>query len=141
MDWNCIPCTRSFPLNKIFSCQRLLSCYLSFYYLIFDEKVMRSSQQNSLFAACKGKTKYNDLPLPTLAMLKNPCCILVLLITRCSFCALLETNWWWQVKLVKCMVQNLVVDISVNQIGGLSTLCFLEQVGDCFMNLDCHLMF
>ncbi|KAL8206030.1 hypothetical protein R6Q57_009581 [Mikania cordata] len=33
-----------------------------------------------------------------------------------------------QVKLVKCMVQNLVVDISVNQIGGLCTLCFLEQV-------------
>ncbi|KAF5759602.1 putative polynucleotide adenylyltransferase [Helianthus annuus] len=33
-----------------------------------------------------------------------------------------------QVKLVKCLVQNLVVDISVNQIGGLCTLCFLEQV-------------
>ncbi|XP_076917862.1 uncharacterized protein LOC143578082 isoform X1 [Bidens hawaiensis] len=33
-----------------------------------------------------------------------------------------------QVKLVKCIVQNLVVDISVNQIGGLCTLCFLEQV-------------
>ncbi|XP_024967516.1 uncharacterized protein LOC112507255 isoform X4 [Cynara cardunculus var. scolymus] len=33
-----------------------------------------------------------------------------------------------EVKLVKCMVQNLVVDISVNQIGGLCTLCFLEQV-------------
>lgn len=33
-----------------------------------------------------------------------------------------------EVKLVKCMVQNLVVDISVNQIGGLGTLCFLEQV-------------
>ncbi|KAI7751818.1 hypothetical protein M8C21_009268, partial [Ambrosia artemisiifolia] len=33
-----------------------------------------------------------------------------------------------QVKLVKCMVENLVVDISVNQIGGLCTLCFLEQV-------------
>ena len=34
----------------------------------------------------------------------------------------------WQVKLVKCLVQNIVVDISVNQIGGLSTLCFLEKV-------------
>lgn len=33
-----------------------------------------------------------------------------------------------EVKLVKCMVENLVVDISVNQIGGLCTLCFLEQV-------------
>ena len=34
----------------------------------------------------------------------------------------------WQVKLVKCIVQDIVVDISVNQIGGLCTLCFLEQV-------------
>ncbi|MCL7037044.1 hypothetical protein MKW94_007424 [Papaver nudicaule] len=33
-----------------------------------------------------------------------------------------------EVKLVKCLVQNIVVDISFNQIGGLSTLCFLEQV-------------
>ncbi|CAN4098668.1 unnamed protein product [Withania somnifera] len=35
-----------------------------------------------------------------------------------------------EVKLVKCMVQNTVIDISVNQLGGLCTLCFLEQV-DC----------
>lgn len=34
----------------------------------------------------------------------------------------------WQVKLVKCLVQNIVVDISFNQLGGLCTLCFLEQV-------------
>lgn len=33
-----------------------------------------------------------------------------------------------EVKLVKCMVQNTVIDISVNQLGGLCTLCFLEQV-------------
>ncbi|GAA0158230.1 hypothetical protein LIER_15313 [Lithospermum erythrorhizon] len=33
-----------------------------------------------------------------------------------------------EVKLVKCIVQNIVVDISINQIGGLCTLCFLEQV-------------
>lgn len=33
-----------------------------------------------------------------------------------------------QVKLVKCIVQDVVVDISFNQIGGLCTLCFLEQV-------------
>ncbi|RZC77999.1 hypothetical protein C5167_002236 [Papaver somniferum] len=33
-----------------------------------------------------------------------------------------------EVKLVKCLVQNIIVDISFNQIGGLSTLCFLEQV-------------
>ncbi|XP_074559707.1 uncharacterized protein LOC141815650 isoform X2 [Curcuma longa] len=33
-----------------------------------------------------------------------------------------------EVKLVKCLVENIVVDISFNQIGGLSTLCFLEKV-------------
>ncbi|GAB4833183.1 hypothetical protein Ancab_031427 [Ancistrocladus abbreviatus] len=33
-----------------------------------------------------------------------------------------------EVKLVKCLVQNIVVDISFNQIGGLCALCFLEQV-------------
>lgn len=33
-----------------------------------------------------------------------------------------------EVKLVKCLVRNTVVDISFNQLGGLSALCFLEQV-------------
>ncbi|XP_059659864.1 uncharacterized protein LOC132306489 isoform X2 [Cornus florida] len=33
-----------------------------------------------------------------------------------------------EVKLVKCLVQNIVIDISFNQSGGLQTLCFLEQV-------------
>ncbi|KAJ4786916.1 PAP/OAS1 substrate-binding domain superfamily [Rhynchospora pubera] len=33
-----------------------------------------------------------------------------------------------EVKLVKCLVQNIVVDISFNQVGGLFTLCFLEEV-------------
>ncbi|XP_057869040.2 uncharacterized protein LOC131076031 [Cryptomeria japonica] len=33
-----------------------------------------------------------------------------------------------EVKLVKCLVENIVVDISFNQLGGLSTLCFLEKV-------------
>ncbi|CAA0836210.1 PAP/OAS1 substrate-binding domain superfamily [Striga hermonthica] len=33
-----------------------------------------------------------------------------------------------EVKLVKCIVQDIVVDVSFNQIGGLCTLCFLEQV-------------
>jgi hypothetical protein len=33
-----------------------------------------------------------------------------------------------EVKLVKCLVQNIVVDISFNQIGGICTLCFLEKV-------------
>uniref|UniRef100_A0ACD5W9U4 Uncharacterized protein n=1 Tax=Avena sativa TaxID=4498 RepID=A0ACD5W9U4_AVESA len=37
-----------------------------------------------------------------------------------------------EVKLVKCLVQNIVVDISFNQIGGLCTLCFLEQVDESF---------
>ncbi|KAL6520858.1 hypothetical protein OROGR_017427 [Orobanche gracilis] len=33
-----------------------------------------------------------------------------------------------EVKLVKCIVEDVVVDVSFNQIGGLCTLCFLEQV-------------
>ncbi|KAL5197187.1 hypothetical protein ABZP36_000699 [Zizania latifolia] len=33
-----------------------------------------------------------------------------------------------QVKLIKCIIKNIVVDISFNQIGGVSTLCFLELV-------------
>ncbi|XP_042454820.1 uncharacterized protein LOC122038911 [Zingiber officinale] len=35
-----------------------------------------------------------------------------------------------EVKLVKCIVQNIVVDISFNQIGGLCTLCFLEKINE-----------
>ena len=35
-----------------------------------------------------------------------------------------------QVKIIKCLVDNIVVDISFNQLGGLCTLCFLEEV--CF---------
>ncbi|KAL6597496.1 hypothetical protein ACP70R_046936 [Stipagrostis hirtigluma subsp. patula] len=37
-----------------------------------------------------------------------------------------------EVKLVKCLVQNIVVDISFNQFGGLCTLCFLEKVDQVF---------
>ncbi|EPS74571.1 hypothetical protein M569_00184, partial [Genlisea aurea] len=37
-----------------------------------------------------------------------------------------------EVKLVKCIVHDFVIDISFNQLGGLSTLCFLEQV-DCLI--------
>ncbi|KAL8526491.1 hypothetical protein ACS0TY_015624 [Phlomoides rotata] len=33
-----------------------------------------------------------------------------------------------EVKIVKCIVQDIVVDVSFNQIGGLCTLCFLETV-------------
>ncbi|XP_047083853.1 uncharacterized protein LOC124694978 [Lolium rigidum] len=33
-----------------------------------------------------------------------------------------------EVKLIKCLVDNIVVDISFNQVGGLCTLSFLEQV-------------
>ncbi|GJN10674.1 hypothetical protein PR202_ga28789 [Eleusine coracana subsp. coracana] len=32
------------------------------------------------------------------------------------------------VKLLKCVVENIVVDISFNQIGGVSTFCFLELI-------------
>lgn len=31
-------------------------------------------------------------------------------------------------KIIKCLVENIVVDISFNQLGGLCTLCFLEEV-------------
>ncbi|KAH0467048.1 hypothetical protein IEQ34_004286 [Dendrobium chrysotoxum] len=33
-----------------------------------------------------------------------------------------------EVKLIKCLVENIVVDISFSQVGGLCTLCFLEEV-------------
>ncbi|XP_019455941.1 PREDICTED: uncharacterized protein LOC109356832 isoform X1 [Lupinus angustifolius] len=33
-----------------------------------------------------------------------------------------------EVKIIKCLVDNIVVDISLNQLGGLCTLCFLEEV-------------
>lgn len=39
-----------------------------------------------------------------------------------------------QVKLVKCIIQNIVVDISFNQLGGLCTLCFLEKVA-CLIHI------
>lgn len=40
-----------------------------------------------------------------------------------------------EVKLIKCLIQNIVVDISFNQLGGLYTLCFLEQI-DRFIGKD-----
>ncbi|KAK4795839.1 hypothetical protein SAY86_028165 [Trapa natans] len=43
-----------------------------------------------------------------------------------------------EVKVVKCLIQNIVVDISFNQLGGLCTLCFLEQV-DSLIGKD-HLL-
>ncbi|GAV66220.1 NTP_transf_2 domain-containing protein [Cephalotus follicularis] len=33
-----------------------------------------------------------------------------------------------EVKIIKCLVENIVVDVSFNQLGGLCTLCFLEEV-------------
>ncbi|CAI9785952.1 unnamed protein product [Fraxinus pennsylvanica] len=33
-----------------------------------------------------------------------------------------------EVKIIKCLVENIVVDISFNQVGGLCTLCFLGEV-------------
>lgn len=38
-----------------------------------------------------------------------------------------------EVKLIKCLVENIIVDISFNQVGGLCTLCFLEEV-DNYLN-------
>ncbi|XP_078159988.1 nucleotidyltransferase family protein isoform X3 [Carex rostrata] len=35
-----------------------------------------------------------------------------------------------EVRLVKCLIDNVIVDISFNQIGGLCTLCFLELADD-----------
>lgn len=37
---------------------------------------------------------------------------------------------------MKCLVQNIVVDISFNQLGGLCALCFLEQVWFLLAYLD-----
>ncbi|XP_042027417.1 uncharacterized protein LOC121774618 isoform X1 [Salvia splendens] len=33
-----------------------------------------------------------------------------------------------EVKIIKCLVENIVVDISFNQVGGLCTLCFLDEI-------------
>ncbi|CAK9326891.1 unnamed protein product [Citrullus colocynthis] len=47
-----------------------------------------------------------------------------------------------EVKLVKCIVQNIVVDISFNQLGGLCTLCFLEQSNSwCSPWIDINICF
>ncbi|KAF5201566.1 PAP/OAS1 substrate-binding domain superfamily [Thalictrum thalictroides] len=40
-----------------------------------------------------------------------------------------------KVKLIRCLVQSIAVDISFNQYGGLSTLYFLEQI-DCYIGHD-----
>ncbi|XP_024016664.1 uncharacterized protein LOC18026715 [Eutrema salsugineum] len=37
-----------------------------------------------------------------------------------------------QVKLIKCIIRNIAIDISFNQMAGLSALCFLEQVDHRF---------
>ncbi|KAH1245504.1 hypothetical protein GmHk_06G015828 [Glycine max] len=39
-----------------------------------------------------------------------------------------------EVKIIKCLIENFVVDISFNQIDGLGTLCFLEEVLFQFLN-------
>lgn len=54
--------------------------------------------------------------------------ILLILRTLCNIFNLLHLCFLWQVKIVKCLVQNTIIDISFNQLGGLSALCFLEQV-------------
>jgi hypothetical protein len=46
-----------------------------------------------------------------------------------------------QVKIIKCLVDNIVVDISFNQVGGLCTLCFLDQVCSSFqIQLNVHML-
>ncbi|KAK2983663.1 hypothetical protein RJ640_023197 [Escallonia rubra] len=40
-----------------------------------------------------------------------------------------------EVKIIKCLVENIVVDISFNQLGGLCTLCFLEEI-DVILKVD-----
>jgi hypothetical protein len=46
-----------------------------------------------------------------------------------------------QVKIIKCLVDNIVVDISFNQVGGLCTLCFLDQVCSSFqIRLNVHML-
>ncbi|KAI7980219.1 hypothetical protein LOK49_Contig180G00022 [Camellia lanceoleosa] len=42
--------------------------------------------------------------------------------------AIKAANAFAYVKIIKCLVENIVVDISFNQLGGLCTLCFLEEV-------------
>jgi len=42
-----------------------------------------------------------------------------------------------EVKLIKCTVNTIPIDMSSGQIGGLSTLCFLHEVDDKIG--DCHL--
>ncbi|XP_031251293.1 uncharacterized protein LOC116109199 [Pistacia vera] len=37
-------------------------------------------------------------------------------------------SFLFEVKIIKCLVEDVVVDISVNQLGGLCTLCFFEEV-------------
>ncbi|KAG8073993.1 hypothetical protein GUJ93_ZPchr0006g44804 [Zizania palustris] len=39
-----------------------------------------------------------------------------------------------EVKIIKCLVDNIVVDISFNQVGGLCTLCFLDEVDALISN-------
>jgi hypothetical protein len=51
-----------------------------------------------------------------------------------TFSVLILFCLYLQVKLIKCLVENIVVDISFNQVGGLCTLCFLEEVTDAQIN-------
>jgi len=36
---------------------------------------------------------------------------------------------------MKCVIENIVVDVSFNQMGGISTFCFLELVSKCKLEL------
>lgn len=54
----------------------------------------------------------------------------VLLLEVFSICLLFSSTYQFvvQVKIIKCLIENIVVDISFNQLGGLCTLCFLDEV-------------
>lgn len=66
-------------------------------------------------------------------------CLVVKLLIRVFFSSfsismliylmLVLRHWalWWQVKLAKCIVHNVVVDISFNQLGGLIMLIHFSQ--------------
>jgi hypothetical protein len=58
-----------------------------------------------------------------------------------SFCVILICILYHaQVKIIKCLVDNIAVDISFNQVGGLCTLCFLEEVCSFQIQLNVHIL-
>ena len=54
-------------------------------------------------------------------------CLMTTCSVRCG-ASLLPGNPVLQVKLLKCLVDNIVVDISFETLGGLCTVAFLESI-------------